>query len=200
MRFPTPLRVLLALVLAVALLGACGGDDDDGEVAASSSTTAADETTTSETTGSTQDTTEDTTEDTTDTSTDDSTDTSTDPTFTGDADSEWCGRYQELQDLPDPFGAEATSPEEAQATFDEAEGLVDGLVSSAPDEIAEATQIVATALSDLGDVLARYDWDFARFSEEGTEEEFALFEDPALEEAGTQVEAYASQVCGIEDE
>ena len=37
MRFPTPLRVLLALVLAVALLGACGGDDDDGEVAASSS-------------------------------------------------------------------------------------------------------------------------------------------------------------------
>ncbi|HEX9995447.1 MAG TPA: hypothetical protein VGB14_21190 [Acidimicrobiales bacterium] len=198
MRFPTPLRVLLALVLAVALLGACGGDDDDGgEVAASSSTTAAaDETTTSETTGST----EDTTEDTTDTSTDDSTDTSTDPTFTGDADSEWCGRYQELQDLPDPFGAEATSPEEAQATFDEAEGLVAGLVSSAPDEIAEATQIVATALSDLGDVLARYDWDFTRFSEEGTEEEFALFEDPALEDAGTQVEAYASQVCGIEDE
>lgn len=200
MRVPTPLRVLLALVLAVALLGACGGDDDDdgGDVAASSSTTAAtDDDPSSATTDTTTDT-EDTTEDTTGTSTDDTTDTSTDSTFTGDPDSEWCVTYQELQDLPDPFGTEATDPVQAQATFDEAQALAEDLVASAPDEIADATATVATALETLGEVLARYDWDFVRFGEEGTEEEFALFEDPALEQAGADVEAYASQVCDIE--
>lgn len=194
------LRVLLAALLAVALLGACGGDDDDGGDLAQTTTStdaeagAGDESTTSEPT-------EDTTEDTTDTSTDDTTDTSTDdttdPSFEGDADSEWCGYYRTLDEMPDLFGSEASTPEEVEEQFGEAQLVADQLVDAAPDEIAEQTAAVAGAFEALGEVLARYDWDFARFSQEGTPEEFAVFEDPELEAASDDLEAYATQVCGI---
>lgn len=203
MRALLHLRVLLAALLAVALLGACGGDDDDGGDTALTTTTeaeadAGDESTTSETT---EDTTDTSTDDTTDTSTDDTTDTSTDDTtdqsFEGDADSEWCGYYRTLDEMPDLFGTEASSPEQVEEQFGEALIVADQLVEEAPDEIADQTAVVAAAFQELGEILERYDWDFARFSEEGTEEEFALLQNPELEEASADVEAYASQVCGI---
>lgn len=197
------LRVLLAALLAVTLLGACEDGDDGGDQAQTTTTAAAepddaDETTTSETT---EDTTEDTSA-TTDTTTDDTTDTSTDdttdPSFEGDADSEWCGYYRTLDEMPDLFGGEATSPEDVEEGFAEALLVVDELVDSAPDEIAVQTAAMAEAFQRLGEILARYDWDFNRFAQEGTQEEFAFFEDPELNEASADLEAYASQVCGIE--
>lgn len=192
------LRALLVALLAVAVLGACGGDDDDGGDTALTTTTEAEDeaeaTTTSETTEDTTDTsTDDTTEDTTDTSTDDS----TDPSFEGDADSEWCGYYRTLDEMPDLFGSEASTPEQVEEQFGEALIVADQLVEEAPDEIADQTAVVAAAFQELGEILERYDWDFVRFSEEGSEEEFALLENPELEEASADVEAYASQVCGI---
>jgi hypothetical protein len=196
MRATSLLRLLLAVLLAVTLVAACGGDDDD-ESTASTTSTAADDESTTETSEATDDSTDTSTDDSTDTSTDDSTDTSTDATFTGDADSEWCGLYQQLQDLPDPLEGEGT-PEESAELFQQAIGLGQELEDSAPDDIADATAQVNTALQQFDEVLARYDYDFERFGEEGTEEEFALFSSAELQQASDDVTAYASQVCGID--
>ena len=186
--------ILLAAVLALTA-GACNGGDDGGDVtAASSTTTTAEETTTSEAEDGEETTTTSAADETTSTTGDDTTDTS----FTGDADSEFCRIYQALDDLPDPFGGETVDPTEAADVFNQAALLADQAVDAAPDEITEEMRTLADGVRRFDEILAKYDYDIARFSNEGTEEEFAALNDPALTEASSVVEAYASDVCGIE--
>lgn len=192
------LRVLLALLLAVALLGACGGDDDEPVADDATTTTAGDEEAAPED-GEGEDgtTTSAPTSETTTGDEGDEGDDTTDETFTGDADSEWCATYQELQDLPDPFGGEST-PEEAAGMFQEAFALADELVEVAPPDILEATERAAAALREFDEILSAYDYDFERLGQEATPEELEQLNDPELQEASEDLEAYASQVCGIE--
>lgn len=193
------LRALLALLLTVALLGACGGDDDESAVD-DVTTTAADGEETDpgeDDDGDAGTTTSAPTSETTTGGEGDDGDDTTDETFTGDADSEWCATYQELQDLPDPFSGEST-PEEAASMFQEAFALADELVEVSPPDILEATERAAVALREFDEILAAYDYDFERLGQEATPEELEQLNDPELQEASDDLEAYASQVCGIE--
>lgn len=161
--------MLLVAGAGLATIAGCGTGSDGTSAASTSTSTSTSTSGSDSTTGSTR--------------------------FTGDPDSEWCRTYSQIRDLQDPTAA--GSAEHSAELFDQSIALTDHLVEVAPAEIAEASQVAADGLRRLDEVLSRYDYDLTRFQQEAPDEDFEAFDNPELNAASDDLNAYATQVCGI---
>ncbi|MEM9035905.1 MAG: hypothetical protein AAGA99_14560 [Actinomycetota bacterium] len=170
-------RWSLLLIALALLVAACGGDSDDSGDEESSPSTVAVE------------------------SGDDSSEAAPETTagqaeVSGDPNSEWCQLARQTQDqldlaVTDPF-ALFTPDGMNQLT-----GLLDMAVQAAPPEIRSDVASTRDSFGQLRTLLESYDYDF--FSIPETEFDGA-FDETALDQASSNIEAYNQQVCGITPE
>ncbi|HSL59559.1 MAG TPA: hypothetical protein VK866_17055 [Acidimicrobiales bacterium] len=197
------LRRLLALVFAAALLLAACGDDDGGDDAADApATTAA------------SDESADTTEaDTTDTTEADTTETTEAGGGGGELDGFDFGQFDDICQLAnagEEVGATAfddidptiSAPEDLESVFVAADGFLARAAQIAPGDIQPDFQIVSEAFGGLIGVLAEFDFDFFALALEAESNpeliaQLEALDDPRLEEASNNIDAYLQNECGI---
>jgi hypothetical protein len=126
-----------------------------------------------------------------------STSTTEAPTFTGPADSPFCGLLRDV-DIQSALTGEEGSPERLRAGFEHLVEVLDQAAELAPDEIAEDAATLADGVAALNEALAAagYDYDALAVSPEGVEVSRAV-NDPAFTVAGDRLEAYRHQVCQL---
>jgi hypothetical protein len=169
----------VVLVLALALVaGACDeGEDTTGGDATTTITSSADG-------------------DDEDGSAPDTTTTTEAQQFSGDSGSSYCdlsrATYEEDVSL---FEFDGT-PEEVEASFEKARDLYDEFQRKVPSEIEDDFDVVVGAFDQWFERAEELDFNGSAIAED--DEFFSTFDDPALEAAGTRLEAYDRDVCGID--
>jgi len=121
------------------------------------------------------------------------------PNFSGSGSSAFCGQAKELQGV---FGGQSftnTDPSSLKSDYENAQKALKELESKAPDEIKADVKTLNDALGTLMDVFASVDYDVTKLA---TDPEAAAklqsFDSQELQDASARVEAYLTQVCGID--
>ena len=171
-----PIRILV-VALATLLAVACGGDDD-GDVLASS-----DASTDAESAPATEDTTGDDNE-----------------AMTGDGDSEWCERIREVQDSDEPsplnFSFTGLDPATLETQFTDNLEVVEEWADTAPPEIDDQVATMLETYTSFVELASDAEWNLIAL---GSDPEFlAIAEDPAIQQAANDIDAYSRDVCGID--
>ena len=171
-------RLLPAVALMSALfLGACGGGDDD---AVGNLTTDKEDTTS---TGSS---------------------TGGDTDFSGKGSGDFC-KYAKEVEADGAFGdsfMESTDAKTMKDDLKKAQDIYGKAVSKAPSEIKADMQTMQKALKSLSDLMGTYNFDMTKMTEAMVKdpklaEKFEAFSSAEFEAASERVDAYFSQVCGI---
>ena len=182
------LRKPLALLVAAAFvvgLAACGGDDGGsaavGPDATSSSSGSEAPAASSDTGGG------------------GSAGTTAVPDFSGSGSQEFCGQAKDFEGV---FGGESftnTDPASLKDDYAKAQNALDDLADNAPDEIKADVQTLSGALKTLIDVFESVDYDFTKLAQDPTAAaKLQEFDTQELQDASARVEAYLTQVCGID--
>ena len=173
-------KLLTAAVLAAALAG-CGENEEaaggGGDATASTTTTTGDATSTTDGDGDGDG---------------DATTSSAVPSFTGEGGEEFCAMNEEF-DLDNAF-ANAQSPEDLEASFEQVVTALDEMAQAAPAEISDDVAAVSEAWEGLREPLEEAGWDLLQVDP-------AVFNSPdlaQLEDSSARLDAYLSDVCGIE--
>jgi ABC-type glycerol-3-phosphate transport system substrate-binding protein len=200
-------RPLALLAVAALVLAACGGDDGDEAAEEATTTVAADDEAPTTTEGAAEPTT--TTEDAAEPTTTE--DDGTPAGGIGDVDFAQFDDICELADAGEAVGATAfdevdptlTAPEDLEAVFTAADDFIARAAEIAPDEIADDFQVVSEAFGGLIDVLAEFDYDFFALALQAENDpelisQLEALDDPRLQEATDDIDAYFREECGIE--
>jgi hypothetical protein len=203
---PKRLAIPALLMAGLLVFAACGDDDDDSnadDAAAAAEQSDAeggadDEAT--EDTEATEASDEEATEDT-----EASDEEASGGGFSGDGSGDFCDFMADAQDDVDFEGLDGSATgDDLRAQFQEARDALDTAVDRAPDEIRGDVETLADAFVQLDDLLSEYDYDFTQLAAQAAEdpEAFAEFEaiasDGRYTEAGERIEAYLTDVCGID--
>lgn len=164
-----PIRVAAVATVAALVLGACSSGD---EASAPESTTTASTTTASTTTAV----------------------STTVPTFTGDADSEFCALVAEGDERPvlSPFEADIDA-QEVELRMRNLRNRFGQYAQVAPPELEADLESLVVALDDTDEALATFDYDFDAMAEAGYT--IGTLDDPVFEIVGFRLAQYRSQVC-----
>ncbi len=178
-----------ASTVAILLLAGCGGDNSSSSVATNPATTTAGASATTSASGSNS------------SGSDSSTST---PTFSGDANSEFCSLAKQISssDLADEVTENAG---DLKATFDQLQNALQQAHDKAPSEIKDDLATVQATFQTYAAFLAKYDYDFTKITQAATEDPSVLtqatqgLDSDAFTNASARINAYAQQVCGIQD-
>lgn len=176
--------MILFLALAV-LAAACGGDDSSGED--DTTTTAGQETTTT------------TAPPTTTTAPTTTTTVAAEPVAGGDSNSPWCREARAAQEggNQNPLDLDVfalTNPASAEQELTEFLTGVEMFEDLAPPEIEADVAIVAGAFRTFYETAEAAEFNLIAISEE----DIAAFDNPALETAANNIDAYTTEVCGVD--
>ena len=201
MRFATP-ALLMVGVLAFA---ACGGDDDSGgSVLGRSSTTK--EQSGSASASATTKATSDSSDDTATTSSGSTgSGVTVDTNFSGKGSKDFCNYLKDAKnEVEDLNLGENSSPSDLKKSFQTGRDAIAGAVSRAPSEIKADVQTLSDYFGKLDDILSKYDYDYTKLAAEAQKDpqvlqQFTAIESSSdIEAATTRLDAYTSQVCGID--
>lgn len=138
--------------------------------------------------------------DTTDAAGDTTGDTTGDYEFTGDDSAGFCAVADQLDenDPLDELSADA-DPTEVEQQWQDYKSVIDEVAATAPAEIAEDFAKIAGGVKTFGDAYSAAGWDEAAFAEvmQTNPEIQELLASPEFDAAGTRVDAYIEQVCGL---
>lgn len=121
------------------------------------------------------------------------------PNFSGSGSSAFCSQANELQGV---FGGQSftnTDPSSLKQDYENAQKALKDLESKAPDEIKADVKTLNDALGTLMDVFASVDYDVTKLaSDPEAAAKLQSFDSQELQDASARVEAYLTQVCGID--
>lgn len=168
-----------AALLAALTLGACGGDDDT-----TSSTTGDDSSAAASTSGA-----------------------SADTDFKGTNSGEFCKYVQDV-DKDGGFGDDFMEGTDAKSMKDDlkkAQDIYGKAIGKAPSEIKGDMQTMQKGLKAYSDLLASYDFDMTKLTAAVAKDptiatKLTAFDTPEFSAASERVDAYFTQVCGIDTE
>lgn len=188
-------RRLLAGVMATALAAfplACGDDDDDSGLGGESEDAEGDDASSDETEAD-------------DSSDETEADDSSDATEGDDSDEDsgsvtggdlvrWCEITTDVNEN-NPFDEldDAADAGEVEAAFDELDSQIDEYVDASPDEVRDDVELTVNAFRSLRSVLEENDWDLTAVASDPEIAE--QFNDPALEEAQTNIDEFEDANC-----
>jgi hypothetical protein len=192
-----PIRAMaIAAVLAVLAVG-CGGDDE-GEVTSAAVTDDESAETTSDATTGDDSAGDATTGDADDDGTDDA--GGDDQAMTGDGGSEWCQRIREAQesgeDNPLDLGLTNLDPASVEEFFTENLALMDEWRDAAPPEIDDQVETMYGAYQTFVERAEEAEWNLLVLGADP--ELLEIIEDPAIEQAADDIDAYSRDVCGVD--
>ncbi|RPI12163.1 MAG: hypothetical protein EHM63_00185 [Actinobacteria bacterium] len=183
------LRKPLALLFAAALvvtLAACGGDDSDSSAPDEGSDSTEAPAASSEAPDSSA-------------GGDESAASTGAPDFSGEGGGEFCSQAQGFDEV---FGEEAfqsNDPADLEDQFNASQQALADLENSAPDEIKEDVGIIADALAGLIEVFESANYDFTQLAQDpDAVAQLEAFNSAEITDASTRVEAYLTEVCGID--
>ncbi len=128
-----------------------------------------------------------------------SADTTEVPDFSGSGGGEFCGQAQEFDQLFGDQSFAADDPAAIEDSFNQAQDALDQLASSAPDEIKADVNTVKAALDSLVEVFESADYDFTKLAQDPEAlAKLESFDSQEVTDASARVQAYLTQVCGIE--
>ena len=124
------------------------------------------------------------------------------PSFTGDANSDFCSFVKDIanSDFAANLGEDSSKLKDDLQQVDD---VMSKALSKAPAEIKDDLATVANGIKQYRDFLAQYDYDVAKITAAAQKDPTVLqkvtdaFSDPKFEQASTRVEAYGQQVCGL---
>lgn len=182
---------LLVAALALSVAAVACGDDDGGDVLASSQASTDGDTATSDAAAA-----DDAVAD--DSMADDSTESSV--AMSGDSDSEWCRRIREIRDSDEPSPLDLSftgfDPATLEAQFTTNLGVMQEWADGAPPEIDDQVDTMLQAYTTFVDLASEAEWNMVAL---GTDPEFIeTFDDPAIEQAANDIDAYSRDVCGVD--
>jgi hypothetical protein len=214
---PKRLAIPALLMAGLLVFTACGDDDDDSNASGAAAadeavedSSAADDDAGTDTSAAGDDAGTEGSTDGDEASTDESTDESaddgaSDEEFSGDDSGDFCDFMADAQDQVELEVFDGSvSGDELRDQFGEARDALDSAVDRAPDEIRGDVETLADVFVQLDDLLAEFDYDFSQLAAQATEdpEAFAEFEaiasDERFNEASERVDAYLTDVCGID--
>jgi hypothetical protein len=121
------------------------------------------------------------------------------PDFSGSGGDAFCGQAQDFEGV---FGGESftnTDPASLKDDYAKAQDALDELADKAPDEIKADVQTLSNALSTLIEVFESVDYDFTKLAQDpAAAAKLQEFDSQELTDASARVEAYLTQVCGID--
>ncbi len=131
-------------------------------------------------------------------------DSTTAPSFSGDSNNEFCKKVRDLEssDLGDALSG---GGDDLKATLQTAKSALADLKGSAPSEIKDDVNTVASAIEKLDAIYAKYDYDQAKVIAAAQKDPSVLQDvtaaasDTKFVDATTRLTAYGTQVCGIDD-
>jgi hypothetical protein len=120
-----------------------------------------------------------------------------DTSFTGEGSEEVCRYARELEESGALSGSDLSKEK-----FDQFEEAIGKMLDKAPDEIKGDLQKLGDAVSALRPIYEKYDYDEEKIAGAITTDPditkaFESISAPDIEAAGTRVDAYFEQVCGI---
>lgn len=180
-------RKILIAVLALCLVAAACGGDDEPELSSADVATDGGDTADSEADGDAAD------GDPSDAgATDDG-----DEAMTGDSGSAWCeAARSDSDDGALDFNLLAMGPAEIEQTLTSNVVQLERWEDLAPPEIDSQVTTLADAFRRLVGLAEEANWDLAALA--SNPEVLAAFDDPALEAAADDIDAYATDVCGVD--
>ncbi len=188
----------VVLVLTISLLAAgCGSDDGDSAGGDEADETSTDAGTSDQTDASDQ--TDETGQTQDGAASGQDSETST-PEVSGDSDSEWCGRIRAIaesdESSPLNFAFLGMTPAQLEEQFETNLEVMEEWADAAPPEIDADVDVVVDAYRTFVELGNEAAWDLQKM---GTDPAFTeAFEDDALEAAAARVDAYSTDVCGLD--
>jgi hypothetical protein len=180
-----PLALLFAAAFTISL-AACGGDDGDSSASDEGSESTEAPAASSETPDSSA-------------GGDESAATTAAPDFSGEGGDEFCGEAQGFNEVFSGEAFQSDDPANLEEQFNASQQALEQLEESAPDEIKEDVGIIADALAGLIDVFASANYDFTQLAQDPEAiAQLEAFNSQEITDASTRVEAYLTEVCGID--
>lgn len=121
----------------------------------------------------------------------------TDTEFSGKGGDDFCALAKKFEEDFEDTGDTSTS-DDAEKEFKELASAIDELADEAPGEIEDDVRTIATALEEYTDLLAKYDYDFAKIPEDEAKD--IDLQNPEVEEASNRVESYFEKVCKMDSD
>jgi hypothetical protein len=123
------------------------------------------------------------------------------PDFSGEGGGEFCSQAQGFDEV---FGDEAfqsNDPANLEDQFNASQQALAELENSAPDEIKDDVGIIADALAGLIEVFSAANYDFTALAQDPEAiAQLEAFSSAEITDASTRVEAYLTEVCGIDSD
>jgi hypothetical protein len=181
-----------AAAVSVVILAGCGGDNSSSVGTAPPATNA---TSGSATTGAASATTSGSGQNSAATST---------PTFSGNANSDFCNFAKQISSS-DLANSLSENSGDLKATFDKLQQTLQQAYDKAPSEIKNDLATVQSTFKSYAAFLAQYNYDFQKIAQAAAEDPSVLqkaqgaLDDQKFTDATSRIDAYAQQVCGIQD-
>jgi hypothetical protein len=180
-----PLALLFAAAFTVSLV-ACGGDDSDSsapdEGSDSTEAPAASSDAPDSSAGG-----------------DESAATTGAPDFSGEGGGEFCSQAQGFDEAFSDEAFQPDDPADLEDQFNASQQALADLEDSAPDEIKEDVGILADAFASLIEVFESVNYDFTQLAQDPEAvAQLEAFNSAEITDATTRIEAYLTEVCGID--
>jgi hypothetical protein len=126
------------------------------------------------------------------------------PSFSGNANSEFCSIAKQVSSS-DLATSLTENSGDLKATFDQLQQKLQQAHDKAPSEIKNDLATLQSAFKRYADFLAQYNYDFQKIVQAATEDPSVqqkaegMLNDDQTTAAISRVDAYAQQVCGIQD-
>ena len=121
------------------------------------------------------------------------------PNFSGSGSEEFCAQAKGFDETlgASDFG-QSSDPAQVKESFTKAQDALKQLESSAPDEIKADVKTVSEAFTSLISVFESANYDFTKLAQDPAAlAKLESFSGQEVQDASTRIEAYFSQVCGI---
>lgn len=121
------------------------------------------------------------------------------PDFSGSGGEAFCGQAKDLEGVFSGDSFSNTDPASLKDDYEKAQSALDDMADKAPDEIKGDVQTLSNALGTLIEVFESVDYDFTKLAQDPqAAAKLQEFDTQELSDASARVEAYLSQVCGID--
>jgi hypothetical protein len=180
-----------AAAVSVAVLAGCGGDNSSTVATAPPATNASSGSATTGGSGATT------------SGSNQNSSVTTTPTFSGNANSEFCNFAKQISSS-DLANSLSENSGDLKATFDKLQQTLQQAYDKAPGEIKNDLATVQSTFKSYADFLAQYNYDFQKIAQAAAEDPSVLqkaqsaLDDQKFTDATSRIDAYAQQVCGIQ--
>jgi len=121
------------------------------------------------------------------------------PDFSGSGGEAFCGQAKDLEGVFSGDSFSNTDPASLKDDYEKAQSALDDMADKAPDEIKGDVQTLSNALGTLIEVFESVDYDFTKLVQDPqAAAKLQEFDTQELSDASARVEAYLTQVCGID--